>query len=850
MVITLNNFVINLKDNDKTILYTPEFEYINTPEGNRYEVTLIKNNDNYLVSAINNKGNNKIPLNGIVVSFINNPEININDEVIIDNFNMPTYFNSLVDLDGKRCVIHCFNRKHYGNEIVLLDRQYSVFSQVYSNYYELILKLDSIKRGFIVSSLKHKKYEKQLAREIDKGSYVLLCADSNNMLTRFKEDQEVFFEIPLIELEKKITFNYTAYNPKPGKKVNFDATFFGFRAPDTCMIYDINGYHVDKTSRLTGTNPWGYEVAVDENGIIVETAINAKIPENGYVISGVSDYYTILKNDFKLGGKVKINKSKKQINYYYNHVDCCLSIYENMKQEINEIINNLNNLYDLDKSLIYRYLEKYENLKEKLENRKLMIQYSKDKEQTYHLYRFNNYFNKAVDYYHQLYKLSIQPSNVEVRACWHEPHEKSLQEVILTLDTLKASNFNELIVGGVMGNGVIFKSNKYPMSPFVKGYFGEEYKEDYLLCLTCEAKKRGIRIQVSSDNFFAVPFFLEMDYDKYYKLLALGYDGKIGQRDNGEITLFFDPVNKESQDLILDIYKEMLDNYDISGLQLDYIRYCIGNDNYLTAFGYNKDTTDKFKEEYNYQGDIKELVKDESIYKDFCDFRRKELTNFVKRVRKLLSNYNNVQLTIACVSEYEIARDSKLQDWTEWAKLDLLDGVYLMAYHLGKGPVYNDCIKAKELVGNHAFVYGGIAPIYNGCNINILLEQVKAIKDAKVDGMSLFAFHSFQNRPDLYYYFNNNGPFKNEAIPTYETKDKVIEIYCNLLLDRYERLYYNYISKKELDSIIDNIKKANNEIELLDINYISHPIVRNHIEQLKQDIARYLSITNNKKKDD
>ena len=45
MVITLNNFVINLKDNDKTILYTPEFEYINTPEGNRYEVTLIKNND-------------------------------------------------------------------------------------------------------------------------------------------------------------------------------------------------------------------------------------------------------------------------------------------------------------------------------------------------------------------------------------------------------------------------------------------------------------------------------------------------------------------------------------------------------------------------------------------------------------------------------------------------------------------------------------------------------------------------------------------------------------------------------------------------------------------------------------
>ena len=731
-----------------------------------------------------------------------------------------------------------------------MDRQYTIFTQVYSDYYEAILTLDSIKRGFIINTLRHRKCEKQLAREIDKGSYVLLCNDSNTMLTRFKQDQEVYFEIPLVIEEKTITFNYTAYNPRPGKKVNFDATFFGFRAPDTCMIYDIDGYHVDKVRRLTGTNPWGYEVAVDENGVVVETTINAKIPENGYVISGVSDYYTILKNDFKLGGKVKINKSKKQITYYYNHMDCCLTSYENMKKEIYDIVNKVNELYDLDKSLIYRYLEKYESLKEKLENRKLMIQYSKNKEKTYHLYRFNNYFNKACDYYHQLYKLSIQPRNVEVRACWHEPHEKSLQDVINTLDTLKASNFNELIVGGVMGNGVIFKSNKYPMSPFVKGDFGEEYKDDYLLCLTCEAKKRGIKIQVSSDNFFAVPFFLEMDYEKYSKLLALGYDGKIGQRDYGEITLFFDPANEESHQIILDIYKEMLDNYDIAGLQLDYIRYCIGNDNYQTAYGYNKETTDKFKQLYNYDGDIKELVKDSKIYSEFCDFRRNALTEFVVKVRKLLSNYNNVQLTIACVSEYEIAKDSKLQDWTQWANLDLLDGVYLMAYHLGKGPVYNDCIKAKELVKDHAFVYGGIAPIYNGCNINILLEQVNAIKQSNVDGMSLFAFHSFQNRPDLYYYFNNNGPFKNKATLTYETKDKVLKEYCDQLLDRYNRLYYNYISKDEINMIIDLISNAKEDSDILDINYISHPLVRKHIEELKQEIARYLSITNRKKRDD
>src|SRR5699024_9732632 len=105
-------------------------------------------------------------------------------------------------------------------------------------------------------------------------------------------------------------------------------------------------------------------------------------------------------------------------------------------------------------------------------------------------------------------------------------------------------------------------------------------------------------------------------------------------------------------------------------------------------------------------------------------------------------------------------------------------------------PVYEDCIKAKNLLEKYpVFLYCGIAPIYVGCHINMVLEQIKAIKKANIDGISLFAFHSLLNRPDLYFYLNNNGPFKKQAITTSSTKDEVIKACYEEIKDKCLRIY-------------------------------------------------------------
>ena len=838
--------IVNLFQKDKIILFTPDYENLYTPKSNHEEVTFLYKNKKWEVININSTGNNKIPLHGVVLSFPKNKlTFELKQLVEIENYQYYPYFNSLINQENKRCIIHKYNQRNYENEIVLLDRKWTIFTLPTQDYYEMVLKLDNIARGFIVNTNNFKEYRNPFGREIDKGSYVLLSNKGNDKFYRlFKINDQVSFEFPMVQEGYELTINYTDYNPTENIKKIGDVSVLAFREADTCMIYDIDGVTVDKKTRRTGTNPWGHEIAVDATGLIVESATNVKIPENGFVISGVSEYYSILKDKFLVGGKVKLDKKNKTVTLYYNHLDACLYNYHQNLSKIQKVVRKLeNDYYDLDHDLIYKYYKKYLPLEEKLVNRRSMYIYSQDeKERLYHLYRFDGYYNKSFDYYNQLFKLSMESSNMETRACWHEPHEKTLQEVIEHLEILKNSNFNELIVGGIMPGGTIYPSKYMKINDFVDGFYGEEYKNDYLKCLLTEAKKRNIKVQLSSDNFFIAKYFLNENFLQYQDLIALDYQGNIGQYGNGEITLFFDPVNPKVQQLILNIYQELLDNYEIDGLHLDYIRYCIGNDNYLTSYGYNEESVAMFKNAYGYQDDIHLLVKNPKIFQDFCDFRRNELTKFVGKVRQLIDNYHQVKLSIAVVSDYQFASTSKLQDWVNWCKLKYIDEVYLMAYHLGSLPVYEDCIKAKNLLEKYpVFLYCGIAPIYVGCHINMVLEQIKAIKKANIDGISLFAFHSLLNRPDLYFYLNNNGPFKKQAITTSSTKDEVIKACYEEIKDKCLRIYLpnRLISENEFGMLLKQIEKIKNLQDVKEISYIANPKARMHIDNILDKLMRY-----------
>jgi uncharacterized lipoprotein YddW (UPF0748 family) len=59
---------------------------------------------------------------------------------------------------------------------------------------------------------------------------------------------------------------------------------------------------------------------------------------------------------------------------------------------------------------------------------------------------------------------------------------------------------------------------------------------------------------------------------------------------------FFDPANPDLQNYLLSLYEEIVKNYDVDGLQLDYIRYPFQSQDSNQTYGYGKSSRWLFKQ--------------------------------------------------------------------------------------------------------------------------------------------------------------------------------------------------------------------------------------------------------------
>ena len=87
-----------------------------------------------------------------------------------------------------------------------------------------------------------------------------------------------------------------------------------YRGTNQTIIYrdgwDYNG------AAGTGTNIYGYEAAVDANGVVVELNVNVSaIPEGGYVISGHGTGRDFIRSNVVLGATVVVDEETKTYSY-------------------------------------------------------------------------------------------------------------------------------------------------------------------------------------------------------------------------------------------------------------------------------------------------------------------------------------------------------------------------------------------------------------------------------------------------------------------------------------------------------------------------------------------------------
>lgn len=141
---------------------------------------------------------------------------------------------------------------------------------------------------------------------------------------------------------------------------------------------------------------------------------------------------------------------------------------------------------------------------------------------------------------------------------------------------------------------------------------------------------------------------------------------KYGKMKRGDISsgLFLDPgipeVREYTQNIILDI----LNNYLIHGIVLDYVRHP-GN-----QYGYNPISKAKY------------LAKHATIDSaNYNLWKQEELTKFVMETGQKIKDKNpNIIFATTGIGEYAKAKELFAQDWKKWSGFDSIDYIYLMLY--------------------------------------------------------------------------------------------------------------------------------------------------------------------------
>ena len=211
---------------------------------------------------------------------------------------------------------------------------------------------------------------------------------------------------------------------------------------------------------------------------------------------------------------------------------------------------------------------------------------------------------------------------------------------------------------------------------------------------------------------------------------------------------FLDPSNPEVQTFLMQLACEMIYDYGIDGINMDYIRYpqagiprTAGGE--IGAWGYTTCAREEFKSIYGI--DPVELVPTDNCWQAWNDFRRGKVTAFVRRLSKVCRS-NKVTLTAVIFPNKYSALENKHQDWEVWTANDYIDGftpLFLTCDPVTAADMMRGVIRYKN---TKTKLYAGLFVAFMNGSESDLIRQIHEIRKLNIDGFSIFDYAHFQDK--------------------------------------------------------------------------------------------------------
>jgi uncharacterized lipoprotein YddW (UPF0748 family) len=476
------------------------------------------------------------------------------------------------------------------------------------------------------------------------------------------------------------------------------------RGADELIIYNGSGN--------TKTNCYGFEACVLDGRVISCGKNNNLIPDEGFVVSGHGMAAEFLANSICVGAKAEIDEE----NLVFG-----VEIDEDAK-----LIEAESLLYVIRKRIAERVAENSTFDKEKVESLIGEAATALEKRE----------FDKIKPICEQAYYYTAKSVKDEVRAVWHRPHERSDEEVEKTVLSLCDAGFNLLLIETNYEGYANAQRCVHDYLPIRKRY---EDGFDVIGSFVKICKKHGMKIHCwFEDFFFGVEGYGCPMAEIHPEWMARRKDGGL-LHDAFDNFYFLNPALDEVQEFLLGCIKEILDNYDFDGFQLDYIRYPVIHGVDRSA-GFEPQTKAMFLKDTGIDVDgIPSTGCDD--WKKFLDWRAEKITKYVSSVRELILEYRakgrNIELSTAVFGDPVEAINLKCQNWQYWVKQCWLDAIYPMAYLNDAEDVGNEVAYMVRNYGEAPNI-SGISPMYNKLPVIESTKQVEECRKAGAVGVAFF----------------------------------------------------------------------------------------------------------------
>ncbi|MBE9111626.1 family 10 glycosylhydrolase [Nodosilinea sp. LEGE 07298] len=345
----------------------------------------------------------------------------------------------------------------------------------------------------------------------------------------------------------------------------------------------------------------------------------------------------------------------------------------------------------------------------------------------------------------------------EIRAVWLDRgtivQARSPEGLSAIFDKLAAAGINTVFFETVNAGYTIYPSQVAPeQNPLTSGW-------DPLAAAVELAHQRGMTLHAWVWVFAA-------SNQRHNRLLnqPANYPGPIISRhptwagsDNsgsliprGQDKPFLDPANPEVRSYLTRLMTEIVTNYEVDGLHLDYIRYPFQDPGANRTYGYGDVARWRFQSTSGVDPltlnprasslDRNQQIQQQVLWQRWTEFRTQQVTSFVETISSTLRRQRpGLVMSAAVFANPEHDRLQRIQqDWGTWARANYLDWIVLMSYA-------GDTSRFERIVSpwlvNESFGSTLVIPGIRLLNLSnaATLDQMQASRDLPTPGYALFA---------------------------------------------------------------------------------------------------------------